>query len=334
MGEVSERAWTLQRDTFVFDGLGAAGQNRETVERLLDAGYDGINWTVSAHGESLEIALQKMAAFYWFRDAASDLVRIVTSAADLDDAHRGTLRIVIGFQGAEPMQQNVHYVSIFHALGVRLVQLTYNEQNRLGSGCLEPDDRGLTHFGIQVVRELNRLGMVVDVSHAGIRTCLDAVNVSSHPVIASHSNARSLRDNPRNITDEQMKAIAERGGVVGLASFADFVADTRIGQPTIDQYVDHVSYVANTIGIDHVGIGTDAMDARGTAGIWWNANTKRKYPEQCGAMDEHMHGIQGFDSWYDFPYLTEKLLQRGFVDDDVRKIVGGNFRRVLTTVLH
>lgn len=334
MKEVSERAMALQRDAFVFDGLGVPGQSRETVARLLEAGYDGINWTVSAHGESLEAALQKIAQFYWFRDAASDMVRIVTSAADLDDEHRGTLRIVIGFQGAEPMQQNFHYVSIFHALGVRLVQLTYNEQNRLGYGCLEPDDRGLTHFGIQVVRELNRLGMVVDVSHAGIKTSLDTVEVSSHPIIASHANARALRDNPRNLTDEQMKAIAARGGVVGLASFADFVADTHQGQPTIDQWIDHIVYAADLIGIDHVGIGTDALDARGATGIWWNANTKRKYPEQCGAMDEHMHGIDGFESWFDFPCLTDRLLQRGFAEDDVRKIIGGNFLRVLRTVLH
>ncbi|HUG16926.1 MAG TPA: membrane dipeptidase [Thermomicrobiales bacterium] len=331
--QISERAKALQHEAFVFDALAAIGQSREIVSRLLEAGYDALNLTVSAHGETLEIALQKMAIFYWFRDAAADLVRVVTSAADLDDVHRGKLRIIVGFQGAEPIQQNFHHISIFHALGVRLVQLTYNEQNRLGYGCLEPDDRGLTHFGIQSVREFNRLGMVVDVSHAGYRTSLDAVNVSSDPVIASHSNPRSLRDNPRNITDEQMKAIAERGGVIGIASFADFVADTRQGQPTLAQYIDHIAYAVNMVGVEHVGIGTDAMDARGSAGIWWNANTKRKYPEQCGAMDDKMHGITGFESWYDFPSLTDGLLQRGFSDDDTRKIIGGNFLRVMRAVL-
>lgn len=332
--EVSERARELQQDAFVFDGLGALGQSRENVIKLLEVGYDAINWTVSAHNETLEQALQKMAIFYWFRDAAADLVRIVESADDLGDAYSGKLRIIIGFQGAEPMQQNFHHVSIFHALGVRLVQLTYNEQNRLGYGCLEPDDRGLSHYGIQVVRELNRLGMVVDISHAGYKTSLDTVATSSDPVISSHANPRALRDNPRNITDEQMKAIAERGGVIGIASFADFVGDTSLGQPTIEQYVDHISYAVDLVGIDHVGIGTDAMDARGSAGIWWNANTKRKYPEQCGAMDEKMHGIEGFESWFDFPYLTDRLLNRGFSDDDTRKIIGGNFLRVVRSILH
>ena len=265
----------LQHNSTVVDGLTGGPQSREHVVRLLDAGIDLVNWTISAHGESLQVALQKIAAFYWLRDELSDLVKIVTCAAELDDTEDlGKLRVLMGFQGAEPMSENVHYVSIFHALGVRIVQLTYNEANRLGYGCLEPDDRGLTHFGIQVVRELNRLGMVVDLSHAGLKTSLDAINMSSDPVIFSHSNPRAMRDNPRNITDEQIRAVAERDGVVGIASFADFVADTREGQPNIDQFVDHISYVADLVGIDHVGIGSDCMSGSGPEGIWWNANTR------------------------------------------------------------
>jgi membrane dipeptidase len=302
---------------------------------LLKAGYSGANWTVAGRNDTTEDALQKIAAFFWLRDEMPERVHIVTGAANLEaPEHQEKLRIVLGFQGAEPIDRHFHFVSIFHALGVRIIQLTYNEGNLLGSGCLEPDDRGLTHYGIQIVRELNRLGMLVDVTHVGVKTSLDAVFHSSDPVVASHSNARALQDNPRNLTDEQLTAIADRGGMVGVATFADFVADTTKGKPTLDQYLDHIAYMVDKIGVDHVGIGTDILDTSGATGIWWNANTKRRYPEICGAMDEHMHGVDGFEIWDQFGNAIDGLLRRGFSESDVRKIIGGNFLRVLKDVLH
>ena len=331
---MSDEARALQRDAFVIDALVAAPQSPAIVDRLLAAGYDAVNWTVAGHSESTDGALARIAAFYWLRDAIPDRLAIVRSAADLDGASgSGLLRALLGFQGAEPLGHHLHLVAIFHALGVRVIQLTYNEANPLGSGCLEPDDRGLTHFGIQVVREMNRLGMVVDLTHVGVRTSLDAIAVSADPCVFSHSNARGLRDNPRNLSDEQLAAVADRGGVVGVATFADFVADTRAGQPRLEQVLDHVAYVADRVGIDHVGIGSDIFDTSGAAGVWWTANTKRRYPEICGAMDEQMHGIAGFERWDEFGNLTEGLLRRGFGPDEVRKIIGGNVRRVFQQIL-
>ena len=263
-----------------------------------------------------------------------DRVAIVESAADLDSSeHDGKVRILMGFQGAEPIGHNFHMLTVFHKLGVRIIQLTYNEANALGSGCLEPNDTGLTHLGVQCVRDMNRLGMLVDLTHVGEKTSLDAIAVSDVPVVFTHSSVRALRDNPRNLTDRQLDAVAESGGVVGLATFADFVGDTTKGQPTMEQFIDHIAYAVDRIGIDHVGIGTDIMETAGPAGIWWNNNTRRRYPEICGAMDEHMHGISDFDLWDDFPNATQALRSRGFSDDDVRKIVGGNFLRVLKQVL-
>jgi membrane dipeptidase len=331
---LSPEAERLQQETYVVDGLFTAAPAPSIVNRVLKTGYNAVNWTVSAHADSTDAALNKIATFYWLRDAMPDKVTIVTSAADLEaPEHEGKLKIVMGFQGMEPISHQFHYVSIFHALGVRVMQLTYNEGNRLGAGCLEPDDRGLTHFGLQVVRELNRLRMLIDLSHVGVRSSLDAIAESAQPVIFSHSNARAVRENARNLTDEQIKACAERGGVIGIATFADFVGDTHQGQSTIEKFLDHICYVADKVGVDHVGIGTDIMEATGPKGIWWNANTKRRYPEVCGAMDEHMHGIKGFELWDEFGNATEGLLRRGFSEEDVRKIIGGNFLRTLKEVL-
>lgn len=325
----------LQRSAYVFDGLVTGPPSPTIVNRLLSAHYDACNWTVAGRNDSTQGAMQKIVTFYWLQDHMPDRVHIVESASDLDSSeHDGKLRILLGFQGAEPLDRNYHMLAVFHKLGVRIIQLTYNEGNLLGSGCLEPVDHGLTHLGIQYVRDMNRLGMLVDLTHVGERTSLDAIEHSADPVVFSHSNPKAIRDNPRNLTDEQMKAVAARGGVVGLATFADFVADTTQGQPTMDHYIDNISYAADLIGIDHVGIGTDIMDTAGPAGIWWNNNTKRRYPEICGAMDEHMHGIEDFHLWDEFPNATQALRTRGFAEDDIRKIVGGNFLRVLKQVLN
>jgi membrane dipeptidase len=331
---VSEAAARLHADSFVVDGLLTGAPSPSTVSRLLAAGYDAANWTVGGHADSLQSALRKIATFYWLRDAVPDQVVLVQSAADLAvDAHAGKLRVLMGFQGAEPIGHDFHAVSIFHALGVRIIQLTYNDNNALGGGCVEKRDHGLTNFGAQVVREMNRLGMIVDLTHVGKLTTLDAMEVSSQPVIFSHSNATAVRSNPRNIDDEQLRALAANGGVVGIASFADFVGDTWQGQPTLSQFLDHVDYVVNLIGVDHVGIGSDIMETTGAAGIWWNANTKRRFPEICGAMDEHMHGISGFERWEEFANVTDGLLTRGYSDDQVAQIIGGNFRRVFSEIL-
>lgn len=331
---VGELAGQIQQSAFVFDGLVAGPPSPTVVDRLINTGYSGANWTVAGHADSALGAMKKIATFYWLRDALPEKVHLVSSAAELDDPTlSGKLRIVMGFQGAEPLGTDFHIVSIFHALGVRIIQLTYNGANALGNGCLETDDRGLTRFGIEVVREMNRLGMLVDVTHAGAKTSLDAIAESANPVVFSHSSVRAIHDNPRNVTDEQMKAVARRGGVVGIATFADFVADTTNGQPTLEQYLDHISYAVDLIGVDHVGIGTDILETGGATGIWWNANTKRRYPEICGAMDERMHGISGFEVWDEFGNATEGLLRRGFSEDDTRKIIGGNFKRVLQSAL-
>lgn len=327
------RGQELMASAYVVDGLLTGPPSPTTVKRLIDTGYNATNWTVAGHADSMDAALKKIATFFWLRDSIPTEFVIARSSRDLEIDTDGSLKVLMGFQGAEPLEHSFHAVSIYYELGVRIIQLTYNDQNLLGSGCLEPHDSGLTHFGIQVVREMNRLGMVVDLTHVGKRTSLDAIHVSSAPVMFSHSNAKAVRDNPRNLDDELLDAVAQCHGVVGIAAFADFVADTTKGQPSLDDMLEHIVYVADRIGVEHVGIGTDIMETAGAAGIWWNANTKRRYPEICGAMDEHMHGIRGVERWEDFANITDRMVQRGFSDDEIMKVIGGNFRRVFSEIL-
>jgi membrane dipeptidase len=200
------------------------------------------------------------------------------------------------------------------------------ERNRLGDGCLEPENRGLTHFGMQVIRECNRLGIVVDCSHVGVRTTLDAAQASGQPIVISHTAVRALTDNPRCVTDEQMKAVAATGGVVGITAYAPFIRYDR--RPTLDDYVDHFDYVADLVGIEHVGFATDWFDGK-TKTNW---ATPWYYPEVTRGTAYGALGLEGFATRADLQNLVAKLRERGRSAAEIAKILGGNYLRVLEAV--
>jgi membrane dipeptidase len=257
---------------------------------------------------------------------------LVERVADIEQARRqGKFGVILGFQGAETLEARFHLLAVYHKLGVRVVGLTYNNRNVVGAGCLEPDDGRMTRFGLEVVREMNRLGILVDLTHVGNRTSLDAAAASSAPVVFSHSNAKAVRDNPRNLNDEQIRACAATTGVVGIATFADFVGDTSRGRrPTLEEYFRHIDYVAQLVGVDHVGIGTDIFSDP-TSGTWWNSNTRMRYPEICGGMTYETHGLLGFEHHAEFPAVVEAMIKHGYSEADILKIAGGNWMRVFRT---
>jgi membrane dipeptidase len=197
---------------------------------------------------------------------------------------------------------------MFHSLGQRVSQLTYNQRNRLGGGCWDEPDLGLTPYGAQIVAEMNRVGMVVDVSHCGERTSLEAIAASATPVLATHSNCRALvPDQPRNKSDNVIRELAASGGVIGIALVRPFVAG---GPARLDRVLDHFDHVTRLVGVEHVGLGSDL--ARDSA---------------PGATTSHH--IAGLDPGMWVFQLTEGLLGRGYRDPDVRLVLGGNFARAL-----
>jgi membrane dipeptidase len=323
----------IYRRTVVVDGLLAATPSGRVVDELLAAGISGCNWTVSSHSDETLAAITKLTQFYWLFEQCADRVLLVEREADLVRAKReGKLGVVLGFQGGMPLGRNVHLVRVFHRLGVRILQLTYNEGNALAPGVLEPSDGPLTSLGRQVVQEMNRVGMVVDLSHVGRRASLDAIALSADPVTFSHSNPRALQDNPRNITDEQIRACAERGGVVGLATFSAFVGDTTQGRhPGLDDFFRQLDHVLDLVGPDHVGIGTDIF-IDPTDGVWWRAVTGRLYPEVSQGMTYETHNIDGFMRHGDFPAVADAMLARGYDEATVARLLGDNWRRVFRQV--
>jgi membrane dipeptidase len=226
----------------------------------------------------------------------------------------GRLGVVIGFQDSDHFR-TASDVELFHRLGQRVSQLTYNEVNRLGSGCHVARDRGLTRFGAEVVAEMNRVGMVIDISHCGDRTSLDAVELSRQPVLITHSNCRALVPGQRRCrSDAVIRAMAKKGGVMGITVVRAFVGT---GSPTLAKLLDHFDHVARIAGIEHVGLGSDADVAPGAAK---NGTTQSFY------------AIDGLDPVARVFQITDGLLGRGYSDRDIALVLGGNFLRVLADI--
>lgn len=249
-----------------------------------------------------------------------DLFKIVKNYIDIEEAiNTSKMPIVIGCEGLSYIGQNVNLINALYMFGVRHASLTWNEENELATGAKGNPNRGLTQLGKDVVRRLEELGMIVDVSHANDKTFWDIVNITTKPIIASHSNCRALCNAKRNLTDEQLRAIAEKGGVVGLNAFADFVSD-NVGDRDIVHLANHLDHMVEIMGIDHVGLGFDFDD-------YLSGETLKFFAE-----GESPSTI-GFENITKVPKLIKIFRDRGYSIEDLEKIKYKNFLRVLKEIL-
>jgi membrane dipeptidase len=280
----------------------------------VNVGYDVRPW---------DNTVKTLAAFR--RQIAGEPERflLVERAADVRRAKaEGKLAITFDIEGMESLDGEVDMVSAYYDLGVRHMLFAYNRNNRAGGGC-QDQDVGLTGFGRAVVREMNRVGMVVDCSHSGYRTTMEAMEVSSAPVVFSHSNPRALCDHPRNIRDDQIKACAATGGVIGINGVSLFLGDNDI-RP--ERFVDHVAYVAELVGAEHLGLGLDYMDE--TDGLTETLARNQTYWPASLGYDQSIE-VMAPDT---LPRITELLLERGFSQTEVEGVLGENFLKVAERV--
>ena len=252
----TDAARRLFGEATVIDGLNVSNWESPAVFRsLTNGGVTAINATI-ATWENFQETLAHIAGWAARFEAYEAELLQVRSVDDIARAKReGRVGVILGFQNASPIENDLGRLALFHQLGVRIIQVTYHERNLLGNGCLERADDGLSNFGLDAVREMNRVGILIDLSHVGERTTLETIEQSEKPVSCTHANTRSYYDVPRNKTDEALKLLAENGGVVGATAITTFL---RTGtESTLEDYVDAIDYVVDLIGIDHVGIGTD-----------------------------------------------------------------------------
>jgi membrane dipeptidase len=360
--EVSERALRLYRDAIVVDAHndmptkmiedgydpdvrhapGTARDQGETdLPRLVESGITGqffSAWVDAPFARrqpdaSYERALEYVDSIRTFVARHPDRLTLATSAEDVRRAKReGKIAALIGVEGGHAIEASLDKLRELHRRGVRYLTLTWNNGNQWAGSSIGVDGTrtaGLTDFGREVVREMNRLGMLVDVSHVSEATFADAVAASSRPVVASHSSARALADHPRNLTDDQLRAVARNGGVVAVNFYAAFL-DARyfaakdsleralgdaarprvhaLPRPSLSVLIDHIDHIARVAGKDHVGLGSD-FDGVG------------------GLLPEGMEDVTRL------PRIVQALLDRGWSDDDVRKFLGGNLLRVMEASL-
>lgn len=249
-----------------------------------------------------------------------DIYKIIREYRDIELAvSTNTMPIIIGCEGLSYINKNVDLINTLYMLGARHASLTWNEQNDLATGVRGDMDRGLTTYGVAAINKMENLGMIVDVSHANEKTFWDIYNTSNKPFIASHSNCKALCSAPRNLTDDQLLAIKERGGVVGLNAFSDFVSDNKENRD-IEHLVQHLDHMVNVMGIDHVGFGFDFDD-------FLSGETMSAFAEDSSAK------TKGFGSVRDVPKLIKLLNERGYIGESLEKIKYKNFFRIIESTL-
>ncbi len=304
------------------------------MDRLLETG--GISaaiQTISAdENRTFREALKEMVKLYNLASQKSDKVMLVTKSSDIKKSKdEGKIGLIMGFQGCDCLEnQWMINLPVLYQMGARVMGLTYNEENLLGYGCTESKDDGLKAYGAQVVRTMNKLGIIIDLSHVGKNTAMDAIELSEDPLIFTHSNANAISPHVRNLSDEVIKAAAKKGGLIGIAAWAPICA--RPGTTgTLTDYLDHLDYIVNLVGVDHAGIGADLNENMRVMPIKSDFEVRYSYMLK-GFLNATAPGLQGYNQPHEIINVTRGLIARGYSEEDIKKIIGGNFMRVARQV--
>ena len=290
-------------------------------------GITGFHHSIGTGGpQAVEETLAFLAAWEGFAGRHAHLFTLVGRASDLDRAKaQGKIGVIMGVQNSEHFRK-AEDVKQFYQLGQRCSQLTYNTQNLIGSGGTERVDGGISDFGAGIIKAMNEVGMLIDVSHCGDRTTLDAIELSPKPIALTHSNCRALNVHPRLKTDEAIVKLAAKGGVMGITGVRNFV---RGQEPTtIEHIVDHIDHVVKLVDIEHVGIGSDS-DLNGYDDMPADQRKELLAMYKSSYAFRNKLDTDGFDHPRKVFDLTDVLIRRGYSDDNITAILGGNFRRLL-----
>ena len=320
----------LHDDAIIIDGLMISRWSRSVFEHMHCGGLTAINCTCSVW-EGFHDTMRNIAQWKaWLADN-SDILLQVHSTADILRAKREhKVGIILGWQNTTGIGDRLEFLPVFRDLGVRVMQLTYNTQNWVGTGCWESRDGGLSDFGREVVHRMNDLGILVDLSHVGAKTSEDAIRHSKRPVAITHGCPAALKPHPRNKTDAQLKLLAGHGGFVGFATYTPFLPNGDAS--TVDDCLDGIAHFIGIMGEDNVGIGTDFTQDQDAAFFAWlgaDKGTGRRVTTGAPGVPPQPKGLEKIE---DFPNLTAAMLARGWSEARVRKIMGENWLRFLEQV--
>jgi membrane dipeptidase len=297
----------------------------DALELYREAGVDVVSVMAASDLTTTGDALKLIASFRRGLQARPDRYLVVAGLADVYEAKRtGKLAVTFNFEGTEPLDGELSMLRAFCELGVRTVSIAYNRRNRAGGGCHDDPGLGLTEYGRALLREMNELGIIVDATHCSAKTTFDLFELSSKPVIFSHSVPAGVHAHDRNVTDDQMRACAATGGVIGINGVALLLGDPDASTEGI---VGAIDYAVGIVGPEHVGLGLDYLTDQS-----WLAAFMRERPEMFPAAGGYADSPIRFVNPAQLPAVTASLLQLGYGEDAVRGIVGGNFLRVAEEV--
>ena len=325
MNADADRDDAADKSPVIIDCLQYARWNRTVFKQMRAGGVTAVHVTI-AYWENCRETVAAIARWHELFREHADLIMPLASGDDLNRAlASGRTGIVFGFQHCSPIGEDLGNVGIFHRLGVRFMQLSYNNQSVLATGWTEREDPGITRFGREVIREMNRAGMVVDMSHSAERSTLEAIEISERPIAISHANPSSWGGPAgRNKSDTVLRALAESGGVLGLSLYPNHMPDGSA--TTLESFCAMVARTVDLMGIEHVGLGSDLVQGHDDAVVNWMRNGLWRR-----GADEPLHRWPEPVSWFrsnlDFPGIASGLRAHGFSAAETDAVMGGNWAR-------
>ena len=311
------------------DGLQYANWSEKIFKEFREGGLDAVHVTIAYHENFRETVLNLEQWNRWFEEYPELIVKGLT-AKDIDEARRtDRTAIFFGFQNPSPIEDDIGLVEIVHTLGARFMQLTYNNQSLLATGCYESEDTGITRMGRQVIKEMNRVGLVVDMSHSADRSTMEAADISERPIAITHANPHSWHPALRNKKDKVLEVVTKNGGMLGFSLYPHHLKNKS--ECTRPEFCEMVARTAEKFGAEHLGIGSDLCQDQPDSVVEWMRVGRWSKEVDYGEGTASSPGFPPMPNWFrdnrDFGNLESGLLGVGFNADEVAGIIGGNWYR-------
>jgi membrane dipeptidase len=310
----------------IIDGLELCNWDRNLLLELQKGGVTCVHACLGLWENARE-TLGKIGQWYRFFEMNNDLIMQVRTGEDILTARAiGKVGVILGTQNASPIDDDISLVEVFNNLGLKIMQLTYNNQNLIGSSCYEQNDSGLSRFGVNVIEEMNRVGMLIDLSHCGDRTTLDAIDASRRPVAITHANPDWIYPSKRNKSREVLKALRDNKGILGLCAYPFLINGANT---TLSEFSELVARTVDFMGVEQVALGTDLVLNQDNEFLRWMRMGRWTFNSDYGAGSKDNSLWPEWPSWFqgpaDFPNIVEGLLAYGFSRRDVEAIMGQNW---------
>ncbi|WP_417733869.1 membrane dipeptidase [Roseovarius sp.] len=313
----------------LIDGLQYANWSEKVFREMRAGGVDAVHVTISYHENFRETVLNVEAWNRWFERFPELIFQGFTG----DDVRRaketGRTAIFFGFQNPSPIEDDIGLVEILHRLGARFMQLSYNNQSLLATGCYEAEDPGITRMGRQVIKEMNRVGLVIDMSHSADRSTIEAADISTRPITITHANLHSWQPALRNKRDDVIRAVTQNGGMMGFSLYPHHLRDKS--DCTVDSFCEMIARAAETFGVDHFGIGSDLCQDQPDSIVEWMRSGRWTKEIDYGEGSAAAPGFPPQPAWFrdnrDFGNIREGLARTGFAPGEIDALMGGNWLR-------